>query len=69
MKTGESGAESEGACTGGNFLARRPGVKPYGAILGMQMHRNNERILSFRGDAQHQTRNLEIPGSLRARND
>jgi hypothetical protein len=32
---------SEGACTGGNFLARRPRVKRHGAILGMQMHRSS----------------------------
>jgi hypothetical protein len=65
MKLAESFDCSEGACTGGNFVGSGPGVKPHGAILGMQMQRNNGFGHSG-AMRQHRTRNLEIPGSLRA---
>jgi len=44
MNTVEPLDESEGACTGGNFLARSHRVKQHGVILGMQMHRNRIRV-------------------------
>jgi hypothetical protein len=44
MKTGESEGEVEGACTGSNFLVRRPRVNRHDAILGMQM-RCNKAVL------------------------
>jgi hypothetical protein len=52
--------ESEGACTGGKFLARSLRVKQHGAILGMRKHRNRLRCHSG-AMRQHRTRNLEIP--------
>ena len=51
--------ESDGACTGGNFLARSLRVKQHGAILGMQMHRNRVPP-SFRDGPKDQTRNLAV---------
>jgi hypothetical protein len=44
MKSGEAWDESEGANTGRNFLGRGFAVKPYGAILGMQMQCNKISI-------------------------
>jgi hypothetical protein len=43
MKSGERD-DSEGASTGRNFVARDFGVKPHGAILGMQMQCNRVAI-------------------------
>jgi hypothetical protein len=50
---------------GRNFVARSLAVNRHGAILGMQ-NAVQQNQPSFRGDAQHRTRNLEVPGSLRA---
>jgi hypothetical protein len=66
MKAAESRCESEGACTAATFVAPGCGVKPHGAILGMQMHRNRARS-SFRSDAQHRTRNPANPIEIRVR--